>query len=300
MKQALSLFAFLAVCLVARATDKPIAYDHITKDGAAVDQMVNTGLQTKYDIQPIHDSPAYVDAKYLAGVAPTTVRAASGEILKGYVLIAYVVTADGKADDPVILKSTDERLNAPALNAMADWRFAPAKLNGMPIATTAAQEFNFAPPKSFEVANIALYQPNEVLSQRVPEVQKLADYVKAIEAVLGDHFANDTTPEEFDTVVALRPGKKIGVWFVSSRRPGTGPELDALRQKIEAIDPLDVQGGPLAFAIVARLAGGDPASPPKATHYRPPFPQEWKAAAQAANLGTLSFDDYLNAVWPVK
>jgi hypothetical protein len=45
--------------------------------------------------------------------------------------------------EPVVLKTTDERLNSIAMKAMEDWRFTPATLNGAAIATTAAQEFNF-------------------------------------------------------------------------------------------------------------------------------------------------------------
>jgi hypothetical protein len=58
-------------------------------------------------------------------------------------LVTYVVSAEGRVVSPVVLKTADERLNATAIKALEEWRFEPGILNGVAIATTAAQEFNF-------------------------------------------------------------------------------------------------------------------------------------------------------------
>jgi TonB family protein len=302
MKLPFALIALLWLPTLARA-DKPVAYDHITKAGATVDAIVNAALGGKYTILPIEDSPAYTDAKALAGTMPRFARADSGEVLKGYVLVAYVVTAEGRAADPVVLKSTDERLGAIALKAMGDWRFTPARLNGTPIATTAAQEFKFqddGPPKGFATANLVLYQPNNVLTQRLTDAAPLAAYIKELQTILGDYFAGATTPETFQTVVIVQPDKTARVWFISSRRPGNTPECTALRQKLEAVAPVDVRGGPVAFAISGKLAGGDSTQPTAGKGFQLPIPQEWRDAAKTLKTPAPMNDDYWNAMWAAR
>ena len=303
MKLPFALIALLLMSALARAGDKPVAYDHVTKAGAAVDAIVNAALAGKYTILPVEDSPAYADARALAGTMPRFAKTDSGEVLKGYVLVAYVVTAEGRAADPVVLKSTDERLSVVALKAMGDWRFTPAKLNGTPIATTAAQEFKFqddGPPKGFATSNLVLYQPNNVLTQRLIDAAPLAAYIKELQASLGDYFASATTPETFQTVVIVRPGKTARVWFISSRRPGNAPEFAALRQKLEAVVPVDIQSGPVAFAISGKLAGGDSTQPPADKGFQPPIPQEWRDAAKTLKTPAPMNDDYWNAMWAAR
>jgi hypothetical protein len=302
MKQVVSAIGVILGSAHVFAEDKPIVYDHITKDGASVDTMVNAALAPKYTITPVEDSPAYVDAKATGGSIPRVARTDSGELLKGYVLVAYVVTADGRAADPVVLKTTDSRLNVIATNAMQDWRFTPARLNNTAIATTAAQEFYFksqAAPKGFETSNIVLYQDNDTLEHRLT-AQPLADYIKKLQAVLTVYFADDTTPETFHTVVVLRPGKAVRVWFVSSRRPGDAQEFDVLRRNLESVAPADVQGGPVAFAISAKLAGGHSANKQDGAPFQPPIPKEWPEAAGNLKPTNPLQDAYLNAVWPDK
>ena len=91
----------------------------------------------------IRDETDYAPPKPVAGVLPRTASSKSGDPLSGYVLVAYLITAEGRAAEPRILKTTDERLNGVAIQAMSDWRFVPATLKNVPIPTTAVQEFNF-------------------------------------------------------------------------------------------------------------------------------------------------------------
>ena len=280
------------------AADKPVVYDHVTPEGAGVDELVNHALEGKYTILPVVDSPDYVNPQVAAGSMPETARTASGEILSGYVLLGYVVTAEGNVSDVTILKSTDERLNATALKATESWHFTPATLKGAPIATTAAQEFNFRDPaKGFVTTGIVLYQTNEVLQQRVPDTTLLAAYLKQLQAILTGTFANDKTPETFHVVVAVRPGKQARVWFVASKQAVDSAELAALRAKLEAVTPVEVTGGPVALAISGTLAGGDGAGKPDAREFQPPVPKAWQDAVKT-KLTPQTVDATLDAVWP--
>jgi Gram-negative bacterial TonB protein C-terminal len=146
----LSFFALLATSVVSPAADKPTIYNQVSDGSAEMDTLVNAALAPKFTIVDIPASTDYVPPKPLVGHVPRTARTQTGALLGGHVLIAYVVTAEGRAAEPVILKTADPQLSRIALAALADWRFAPATLKGTPISTTAAQEFIFeTPPPEF-------------------------------------------------------------------------------------------------------------------------------------------------------
>lgn len=143
VKTKLLLLALLASAVICGAVDKPTIYNHINGESTARDPLVNAALAPKFTIVDIRESVDYVQPKPKEGRLPRLARTPKGESLSGYVLVAYVVTAEGRVVAPVVIKTADERLNAIATKVMEDWRFAPATLKGVAIATTAAQEFNF-------------------------------------------------------------------------------------------------------------------------------------------------------------
>jgi hypothetical protein len=71
-------------------------------------------------------------------------RSESGQLLRGSVLAAYVVTTGGRAIDPVVIKSTDKRLDSTVLNMIKELRFDPFKRHGSAISILASQEFIFS------------------------------------------------------------------------------------------------------------------------------------------------------------
>ena len=143
MKLTLTLLAVVINAAVCCAADKPTIYNHYTGKNTSIDALIATALSPRYNIVDVRDSDGYVQLKVMAGHLPATAQTEAGEPLGGYVLVGYIVTAEGRVAEPVVLKTTDKRLNSIATNAMEDWRFTPATLNGAAIATTAAQEFNF-------------------------------------------------------------------------------------------------------------------------------------------------------------
>jgi len=153
--------------------------------------------------------------------------------------------------------------------------------------------------KGFQTANIALYQPNDVLQARTRSVEDLAAYIKQIQAVCTEFYANDTKPENLHIVVAVRPGKRSRVWFISSTAPNDASR-DPLRKKLEAIPPCDAHGGPIAFTISAALAGGaGKIFTGEDKDFSPPIPKEWSDAKIGKNSGPVP-DCYLDIVWPDK
>ena len=156
--------------------------------------------------------------------------------------------------------------------------------------------FAAEPANGFKLAGLNIgYLRSEEFGSRVA-VPELAGYVKKLQADCEDFFAGTTTPENLDIVVAVKPGKVSRVWFVSSRSPAAGEKRDALRAKLEAVAAPDVSGGPIAFAMVGKIAGGDPALPPENAG-APPVPAEWKDAP-AKQDHAVQFDEVLASVWP--
>jgi hypothetical protein len=154
--------------------------------------------------------------------------------------------------------------------------------------------------KGFETDSVVLYQPNSVLQARLGSVTDLAAYIKQVQAACSEFFATATNPENFHIVVAVRPGNRSRVWFISSVLPATDFSRDPLRKKLEAISPCDVRSGPVAFAIAAKLAGGNGKIPKGGEKdFRPPIPKEWSDAQIAKNSGPVP-DCYLDVIWPDK
>ncbi len=154
-------------------------------------------------------------------------------------------------------------------------------------------------PKGFETDNIVLYQPNQALQARVSAVADLANYIKQLQAVCAEFFATTNTPETLHIVVAIRPGKRARVWFVSSTHPAPDPTREPLRKKLEAVTPCDVHDGPVAFAISAKLAGGDGKNPKGDKDFKPPVPKEWQDATKGKE-SVLVPDGFLDLIWPDK
>ncbi len=156
--------------------------------------------------------------------------------------------------------------------------------------------------KGFATDHLVLYQPNEELQERLPsgDATGLANYIKQIQAVCTEFFATTTRPENFTIVVAIRPGKRSCVWFISSTLPPTDLSREPLRKKLDMITACDVRGGPVAFAIVAQLAGGNTRIPNvNDKDFSPPIPKEWSDATLPKNHGPLP-GCYLDVIWPDK
>jgi len=285
------LFLALAIGTAVYAADKPVVYNKADGGDTPLDRAIKKVYADKFTIEDATVASGYASPKPTAGGLPRTALDGAGEPLAGYVLIAYIVTDEGLASDPVILNSSNEQLNRTALDAMKEWRFVPGSIKGKPVRTTAAQEFVFKTEKSgFETTNIVLYQPDDVLKKRLPGTGHLAAYIEKVQSAAAGMLGKITTPETLVIVVAARPDRTSRVWLM-------GSDLDektqaGLREQLEAIPPVELKDGPVAFAICATLAGG-----PEFTE-TPPMPEEWKKAAEKLAQPVEMPDAILKEIWP--
>jgi hypothetical protein len=124
---------------------------------------------------------------------------------------------------------------------------------------------------------VYLYQPDAQMRARLGSAEGLVAHIKRLKAAGAAFFASEQTPESLDVVVGVKPGKKVKVWFVSSRRGSEDKALIVLRKKLEAVPPCAVHGGPIVFALNWTIAGATPT--PKQKGESPyPIPQEWRNA----------------------
>ena len=114
---------------VTTAKSKPTVYNHIIRENDPHDRAVEKAYAKKFTIVEIRDSKQFTKAVLKDYVHPRPE-------LNGRVTVEMIVTSDGRVVEPFILESTDRRLDTAALNAVRQWRFAPARLNGSPVSET--------------------------------------------------------------------------------------------------------------------------------------------------------------------
>jgi Gram-negative bacterial TonB protein C-terminal len=303
IRHLLALAALLPAAALAGEPASPIVYNNMAGDGGVeLDKTIREAYGSTYTIVNTSRAAGFTEPVAIAGDLPTFAKDSRDQMITGYVFIVYIVTAKGEVYDPVIAKGNDERLCRAALSAMGDWRFTPGKLKGVPVATTAAQEFNFGPDdvsNGLKMERLVVYQPNDVLVRRMPPFEQTRTYVSEMRQVAHNFFVGDTTPETLHIVVVTRPGRRSRVWFVSSVRPGSSGALAPLRVLLEAVQPLDVKEGPVILCLTTEVAGGDGKDPPEGPDYHNPVPQEWTDLARTMRLPPpVSSDAFQDRLWP--
>ena len=89
----------------------------------------------------------------------------------------------------------------------------------------------------FSMTSIVLYQPNEVLVERLGDASGLASYTQALVAAASDAFANwpKQGPVQGSLVVAVKPSGATRVWPLYFDGSIGDAEGLALKQRLEAV-----------------------------------------------------------------
>lgn len=301
-RAALALLAAAALAgpAAGQAPARPPVYNNLDGDrDLELDRVIKQAYGPRYTVVDTGAAQGYAGPVATRGELPSQASDGQGHLLIGYVVVIYLVTAEGRVGEPVVVRSNDARLNRVALEAMAQWRFTPATLGGAPVASTAAQEFSFGPVDvsfGFGLTKVATYQAGDVLLRRMPPKPDLQAYLNGLTAVAHRFFVGEPKPENLDIIVMLRPGRRSRVWLRSSRRSGAAPELAPLRSLLEAVPPAAVAEGPVAIALLGIIAGGDG---PRGEADARPVPDEWKERQKALPEPLpYSSDAFMDLVWP--
>lgn len=138
--------------------------------------------------------------------------------------------------------------------------------------------------KVFNVESVVMYQPASVVAERVGDPAALKDYEHRLEHDLRAAVTAAARGPGFSAamVVAVRPGAGSHVWLVTKGR--IAPDLAGQMTAAAAAEPaVDVQGGPIAFAVVFDgFGGGGPNVVDK--KHPVPIPEAWTAASPAGGV----------------
>jgi len=138
---------------------------------------------------------------------------------------------------------------------------------------------------------VVLLQSSVVLEERVPSVDAMADYIKAIEVASRQVVL--ASPSRQSTggfiVIAVRPGQKSKVWldFDTLLDSEVGKQLVT---QVTAVQPFEARQGPVVFALKVGLWEG------RESRRVAPSPPEWKAATKQAGR-PLDVDTLIRRVW---
>lgn len=149
---------------------------------------------------------------------------------------------------------------------------------------------------AFEVVQNFLYQPDEVLRERVTDIDALGDYLNQIYAVAEDYWAGkpEGPGQALTIVAAVKPGGRVRFWLDSSLGKIDAAIAQPLINRLQELPAPVVRQGPVAFAIHGLLWGGTPGGGGWAF-----IPTEWKERCRghAEELVNLP-DGVLELLWP--
>ncbi len=128
-------------------TGKPLVYNHVLEPGAAMDRLVHQTYDARFHVVDFKDGDhVYIPPRLAAGAPPTAPADTGGKLIEGKVTAFFIIAATGRVADPVIISSSDPRLNPAVLDALAVRVYEPARIDGWNVATTAGEEIAFPPP----------------------------------------------------------------------------------------------------------------------------------------------------------
>ena len=142
----------------------------------------------------------------------------------------------------------------------------------------------------YQTQSIVLLQPDFVLKERVPSIDSLSGYIKAVQAATEATMGREApSPASGFVVLAVRPGGRSMVWL--DFQPAL-PDAVARRltEAIQSVPPFEARGGVVVFALNATLWDA-----PAAQGF--PNPSAWRKAMEGRSE-PMEIGDLVDQVWP--
>ena len=123
---------------------KTMVYNEVTKESSAFDRAVINAYAGKFRFVDIRASEGFTQG-HLKGRPPVfqDPRPMREETKPGKVVVAFLVTPDGRVIEPRIVQSTDQRVASYMLALITPRRYVPARLRGAAVFSLWAEEFVF-------------------------------------------------------------------------------------------------------------------------------------------------------------
>jgi hypothetical protein len=138
--------------------------------------------------------------------------------------------------------------------------------------------------------DVVLLQPSAMLEERVPSIDAMAEYIKAVQLACREAVVESGSRQSTGgyVVVAVRPGLQSKVWLDFD----TLLDLEIRRQitaKVGAVKPFESVKGPVVFALKLALWNG------KETKRAVPLPPEWRNANRTGS--PLEVGELVERLW---
>ncbi len=124
---------------------KPVVYNLVTAPGDEVDRLLHQIYDPTFHVVDILNGQGTFVPPAVTDAPPPEMPEDAGISIGGEVIVFFIISAAGEPTNPVIVRSSDGRLDAAVLAALAQWVFKPARVNGEKVASTAGQRFFFQP-----------------------------------------------------------------------------------------------------------------------------------------------------------
>jgi hypothetical protein len=141
--------ALIILCAVTAATaaDKPTAYNPINGQTTDVDRLAHEGLGKQYEIVDVDiNRRKWIPPKGVSGFGRTEPVYLENKCVPGTALVIYAISIDGRPLGSFAAQATNDLLAGVAVHQMSERQFAPAQMDGRPVASVAATRFNFPCP----------------------------------------------------------------------------------------------------------------------------------------------------------
>lgn len=123
-------YAVIVCCAAtAAAAGGPTVYSSPSGEQDRPTRSVQEAFGDRVTVAPVPASARFTPAKFTKRMVHPYIREA------GRVTIAAVADAKGRLRDPVVLESTNPRLNILMRDSVKNWGCVPARLNGTPVAS---------------------------------------------------------------------------------------------------------------------------------------------------------------------
>lgn len=138
--------------------------------------------------------------------------------------------------------------------------------------------------------NVVLLQPSAVMEKRVPNIDAMADYIKAVQAAAREAVVSSGATQAVGgfIVLAVKPGHKSRAWLDFD----TLLDLEMRKQitnSVQTIPPFAVTEGPVVFALKVSTWGA------KESKRVAPSPVEWKKVTR--NGKPIEVGQLVEKVW---
>ena len=112
--------------------------------GACLGQSQKSAEESGQPDEQVYDlGPGVTPPRVIKQVNPQYPASLRGVRVTGSVMIALIVTSQGMPKDPHVIQGINDEVDHAAMEALKQWRFAPARKNDKPVAVRVVIEIAF-------------------------------------------------------------------------------------------------------------------------------------------------------------